>query len=140
MIGRIGRSQQSLELAPANLLVTQKTHKNGGRFLDSTSLPTSAVLASTFYRRCDITRSCDMMLVTPFEHAARAPVPARTGPGLLKYRIGYRRTASKPPCEYRTRPCSRYSRAAVSWSARLSAIAVRWSRFGLILFFNTLYI
>ena len=43
------------------------------------------------------------MLVTPFEHAARAPVPARTRPRLLKYRIGYRRAASKPPFEYRTR-------------------------------------
>ena len=76
------------------------------------------------------------MLGTPFEHAARAPVPARIRPGLLKYRMGCSRAASFTPLEYRTRPCSRYSRAAVSWSARLSAIAVRWSRFGLILFFN----
>ena len=80
------------------------------------------------------------MLATPFEHAARAPVPAWTGPGLLKYRVRYRRAASKPPCEYRTRLGSRYSRAAVSWSAQLSVIVARWGRFGLILFFNTLYI
>ena len=40
------------------------------------------------------------MLATPFEHAARAPVPARIRPGLLKYRVRYRRAPSKPPCEY----------------------------------------
>lgn len=43
------------------------------------------------------------MLVTPFEHAVRAPVPARIRPGLLKYRMGCSRAASKPPFEYRTR-------------------------------------
>ena len=49
------------------------------------------------------------MLGTPFEHAARAPVPARIRPGLLKYRmpLGCSQAASKPPCEYRTRPCTR---------------------------------
>ena len=61
--------------------------------------------------------SCGRMLATPFEHDVRAPVPARTRPGLLKYRIGYRWAVSKPPFEYRTHPCSRYSRAAVSWSS-----------------------
>ena len=34
------------------------------------------------------------MLVTPFEHSARAPVRARTRPGLLKYRVRYLRAAS----------------------------------------------
>ena len=80
------------------------------------------------------------MLGTTFEHAARAPVPTQIRPGLLKYRMGCSQAASFTPLEYRTRPCSRYSRAAVSWSARLSAIVVRYGRFGLILFFNSLYI
>ena len=48
-----------------------------------------------------------------FEHAARAPVRAWTGPGLLKYRVRYLQAASFTPLEYRTRLCSRYSRASV---------------------------
>ena len=83
------------------------------------------------------------MLVTPFEHAARAPVRAQTRPGLffkIPCEVRYLRAASFPPFEYRTRLYSRYSRAAVSWSARLSATAVRWSRFDLMVFFNTVYI
>ena len=34
--------------------MTQETQKNGGRFLDSTRLPTSALLTSPFNRGCEI--------------------------------------------------------------------------------------
>ena len=50
------------------------------------------------------------MIGTPIEDAARAPVRACTGPGLLKYRVRYRRAVSFTPLEYRTRACSRYLR------------------------------
>ena len=76
-------------------------------------------------------RSCirTLKLATPSADAARAPVPAQTRPGLLKYRMRYRRAASKTPFEaasktpfeyllsYRSRSYSRNSSAAVSWSS-----------------------
>ena len=71
------------------------------------------------------------MLVTPFEHAARAVVRARTGPGLLEYRVRYLRpggvfyTPRVQDSLYRTRLCSRYSRAAVSWMVQAADSSAR---------------